>query len=155
MSDNYTEPFDESPDADEDPNDFKNLRAKAKKADKYEAELTSLKRENAFMKAGIPMDDPKMGYFLKGYDGELDASAIRQAAIDAGFLAAPVQEQDPAVQQAQQGQQRVMAAAAESQPTGSDPQGRRYEMEQALKEGGLEGLSAVTARYGVTFNPGG
>jgi hypothetical protein len=147
MSDNY----DETPDDGDE--DFKNLRAKAKRADALERENTQMKRELAFTKAGIPMDDPKVGYFVKGYDGELDPAAIRSAAEEAGFIQAPVQQEDPAVQQAQQGQQRVMQASA-----GSDPQfdgaGIQFGAQQAMKEGGLEGLSAYTKQYGVTFNPG-
>jgi hypothetical protein len=146
MSDNYNEPSD---DGDE---DFKNLRAKAKKADQIERENVSLKRELAFVKAGIPMDDPKVGYFVKGYDGELDPQAIRSAAEEAGFIQAPTQQEDPAVQQAQQGQQRVMAAASGAEPQ-FDPVGIQFGMEQAVQQGGLEGLSAYTQQYGVTFNP--
>jgi hypothetical protein len=147
MSDNYGDTDDQQDDGE----DFKNLRAKAKKADRLEPENTSLRRENAFLKAGIPVEDPKMAYFVKGYDGELDASAIRQAALDAGFLVEQQQEQDPAVQQAQRGQAAVLAASAESQPNGNDPSGRYYEMQQGMAQGGLKGLSAVTEKYGVTF----
>ena len=146
MSDNYNEPED---DGDE---DFKNLRAKAKKADQYERELESLKRELAFTRAGIPMEDPKMGYFVKGYEGDLDPSSIKQAAIDAGFIAAPPPQADPVIDQARQGQQRVMAAASGTEPI-DDGMGVQYGMEQAYNEGGLEGLSAFTQQYGVTFNP--
>ncbi len=144
MSDNYNEVDD---DGDE---DFKNLRAKAKKADQYERELATLKRENAFIKAGVPMDDPKMGYFVKGYEGDLEPDKIRSAAIEAGFMAAPVQEADPAVEQAQQGQQRVMAASSGTEPV-NDQAGVRYGMQQAAAEGGLSGLSAFTQQYGITF----
>jgi hypothetical protein len=150
MSDQYIEDDDQQDDGNE---DFKNLRAKAKKADAYERENSTLKRELAFVKAGVPLDDPKMSYFVKGYDGELDPQAIKDAAIEAGFMAAPVQQTDPAVEQAKAGQAAAMAAASESRPS-SDPNSVRYEMEQAYKEGGLEGLSAVTARHGVTFKPG-
>ena len=31
-----------------------------------------MKRELAFTKAGIPLEDPRIDYFVKGYDGELD-----------------------------------------------------------------------------------
>lgn len=150
MSDNYTDPLD---DDDADPaDDFKNLRAKAKKADRLEPEVVALRKELAFVKAGIPMEDPKMSYFVKGYEGELDPSAIKQAAIEAGFIAAPTQEPDPAVVNAQQGQSRVVAAASESQPS-FDESSRVHEMQQAYAQGGLGGLSAVTEKYGVTFNP--
>ena len=146
MSNNYSEPDD---DGDE---DFKNLRAKAKKADQYERELETLKRELAFTRAGIPMEDPKMGYFVKGYEGDLDPSSIKQAAIDAGFLAPAQQASDPAVDQAREGQQRVLAASSGTEPV-DDGAGVRYGMEQAYNEGGLEALSAFTEQYGVTFNP--
>jgi hypothetical protein len=150
MSDQYEENDDQQDDGNE---DFKNLRAKAKKADTLERENATLKRENAFVKAGVPLDDPKMSYFVKGYDGDLDPQVIRDAAIEAGFMQAPQQQSDPAVEQAKAGQAAVVAAGSEARP-GSDPNGVRYEMEQAYKEGGLQGLSAVTARHGVTFNPG-
>jgi hypothetical protein len=147
MSDNY----DETPDDGDE--DFKNLRAKAKRADTLERENTQMKRELAFTKAGIPMDDPKVGYFIKGYDGELDPAVIRSAAEEAGFVQPPPQQVDPAVQQAQQGQQRVMRASSGAE-TQFDQAGIRFGAEQAMAEGGLEGLSAFTKQYGVTFNPG-
>ena len=145
MTDNYNEPDD---DGDE---DFKNLRAKAKKADQYERENLSLKREMAFVKAGIPMEDPRMGYFVKGYEGDLEPSSIKQAAIDAGFIAAEVVV-DPALDQARAGQQRVLAASSGSSPV-DDGAGIAYGMQQAYAEGDLDGLSAYTAQYGITFNP--
>ena len=149
MSDQYD---DEMPETDEGPEDFKNMRAAANRAGKLEKENGSLKRENAFLKAGIPMDDPKMSYFVKGYDGELTGEAIRQAALDAGFIAPPAKVEDPAVQQAQQGQAAVVAASAGTAPA-FDEDAIQYQMEQAYKEGGLEALSAVTQQYGVRFQP--
>lgn len=146
MSDNYNETDD---DGDE---DFKNLRAKARKADQFERENSQLKRELAFTKAGIPMEDPRMGYFVKGYEGDLEPDSIKQAAIDAGFIAAPQQPADPAVDQARQGQQRVMAASTGTAPV-DDGAGVMYGMRQAYAEGDLAALSAYTEQYGVTFNP--
>lgn len=146
MSDNYTEPQDD--DGDE---DFKNLRAKAKKADQYERENAQLTRRLAFVEAGIPTTDPRMQYFVKGYDGELDAESIRSAAIEAGFLQPSPQQVDPQVQQAQQGQQRVMDASSGVAPT-EDLDGIAYGMQQALNEGGLEGMAEFAKQYGVTFD---
>lgn len=54
--------------------------------EKFASENAQLKRELAFTKAGINPDDPKMRYFVKGYEGELDAEAVKSAAIEAGFL---------------------------------------------------------------------
>jgi hypothetical protein len=148
MSDNYTE----SPEDDGDGDDFKNLRAKAKKADQFERENQTLKRELAFVKAGVPLEDPKMSYFVKGYDGDLEPEKIRDAAISAGFMQAPEPVVDAAVDQAREGQQRVAAATAGATHA-NDDSGVRYGAEQAYREGGLEALSAYTAQYGVTFNP--
>lgn len=133
--------------------DFRNLRNKAKKADRLEPENQRLTRENAFLRAGIQVDDPRMAYFVKGYEGELEKDQIVKAAIEAGFLAPPPPPPvDPAVQQAEAGQAAVMAAAAGAE-SGLNEHAAQYEMDQAYAQGGLEGLSAVTQRYGVTFNP--
>ena len=147
MSVQYEDTTDESGDE-----DFKNLRAKAKKADQFERENATLKRELAFVKAGVPLDDPKMTYFVKGYDGDLDPHAIKQAAVEAGFMQAPQQQADPAVQAAEQGQAAVMAASTGTEPA-FDDRAIDYKMEQAYAEGGLQGLSDVAQQYGVTFNP--
>jgi hypothetical protein len=147
MSDQYSDTSDDGQ-SDE---DFKNLRAKAKKADVLERENQTLKRDMAFVKAGVPMDDPRMSYFVKGYDGDLEPSAIKQAAIDAGFMPAPTQQVDPVVQQAQAGQAAVMNAASGVVPS-FDESAVDFQMEEAYAQGGLEGLSAVAQQYGVTFN---
>jgi hypothetical protein len=151
MSDNYTDPIEDDDDGDG-TEDFKNLRAKARKAAKLEQENVLMRRELAFIKAGVPMDDPKTGYFVKGYDGELDPQAIRQAAIEAGFMAAPQQAPDLEVQAAAAGQAAILAASAGTVPE-FDETAIDYRMEQAYAEGGLEGLSAVAEQYGVTFRP--
>tara|TARA_A100001391_G_scaffold205353_1_gene205287 strand:+ start:4521 stop:4955 length:435 start_codon:yes stop_codon:yes gene_type:complete len=55
------------------------LRAQAEAA-------SSAARELAFVKAGIDPDLPISKYFVKAYDGELTADAIREAGIEAGLL---------------------------------------------------------------------
>lgn len=148
MSDQY----DDTDDDRDDNEDFKNLRAKARKADQYERELAQAKRELAFVRAGVPLDDPKMTYFVKGYDGELEPDAIRTAAVEAGFMQAPTVDADPAVEAAAAGQAAVMAASTgainEFDETTID-----YMMEQAYQQGGIEALSDVAQQYGVTFQP--
>jgi len=47
---------------------------------------SSAARELAFVKAGIDPDLPISKYFVKAYDGELTADAIREAGIEAGLL---------------------------------------------------------------------
>jgi len=57
---------------------------KAKETALHEAE--QIKREYAFMKAGVPMDTPMAKYFVKGYDGEFTPEAIRAAAEEAQLI---------------------------------------------------------------------
>lgn len=47
---------------------------------------SSAARELAFVKAGIDPELPISKYFVKAYDGELTADAIREAGIEAGLL---------------------------------------------------------------------
>lgn len=51
-----------------------------------ESRAAKAERELAFAKAGIDLADPRLSYFVKGYDGEADPDKIREAAISAGFL---------------------------------------------------------------------
>lgn len=145
MSDNYTEEtFVEG----EEQDSLKNLRAAANRAKKLEAELNQMKRQMAFYQAGLPLDDPKMQYFIKGYDGELEAEAIRNAATEAGFL----QVQQPVVQQENpvaQAEQRVMAASAGAVAEDNSEAAALAKLESALNEGGLEAMLDVARSYGI------
>jgi len=65
---------------------MKQLEKELQQSKQALAEAEAIKRENAFMKAGIPMDDPMAKYFVKGYDGEITAEAIRAAAQEANLI---------------------------------------------------------------------
>lgn len=65
--------------------DWKNLRSKAKKYDSLNTETEQLRRENAFLKAGIP-DTPAGRLLLKAYDGESTPEAIRTFAAEYGVI---------------------------------------------------------------------
>ena len=65
---------------------MKQLEKELQQSKQALAEAEAIKRENAFMKAGIPMDDPMAKYFVKGYDGEISAEAIRAAAQEANLI---------------------------------------------------------------------
>jgi hypothetical protein len=58
---------------------------------KREAEnrAANAERELAFAKAGIDLQDQRMSYFVKGYDGDADPEKIRAAAVEAGFIGKP------------------------------------------------------------------
>jgi len=150
MSDQYND--DELDLETEETNDIRSLRKAANASKKLRAELDALKREIAFAKAGIPMDDPKMNYFIKGYDGELDPAAIRETALQAGFIAPQVQQDQQQVQQMQQVQQaqrRVMAASAGATSEDISEAAALSRMEAAMNEGGIEGLMDVVRQYGI------
>ena len=63
------------------------LEKEAAELKKQLAEAEAVKREIAFIKAGVPMDNPVAKYFVKGYDGEVTPEAIRQAAEEANLIA--------------------------------------------------------------------
>lgn len=156
MSDNYNDDdLDTEMDeySDETP---KGLRRAANKAKKLEAELNSLRRELAFAKAGIPMDDPRMNYFIKGYEGELEPDAIREAAEEAGFLQMQQNavEQVPTSQEAPEAaaQQRVMKASVGAATEDISEDAAIARMEEAMQEGGIEAMLEVAQQYGIPIS---
>lgn len=126
-------------------------RAKAQ----AEAEREAIKRENAFLRAGIDPTDTRLGYFYKGYEGDLDPAKIKQAAVEAGFMqAAPVtpeqQAQIEADQAALGAQQRVVGAATGAEPDGADSlAARERALADAYANGGIEAMEAVMQSHGV------
>lgn len=147
MSDNYT---DETLTEDNDQDSLKNLRAAANRAKKLEAELSQMKRQMAFYQAGIPQDDPRMQYFIKGYDGELEPEAIRSAATEAGFLQPQAEPQEtPQENPVAAAEQRVMAASAGAVAEDNSEAAALAKLESALAEGGVEAMLDVARSYGV------
>lgn len=68
---------------------IRQLEKQAKTASEATARAEAAERKLAFAEAGLSLSDPKMAYFVKGYDGEMTAEAITEAATTAGFLGAP------------------------------------------------------------------
>lgn len=131
-----------------DTGDIKSLRRAASGKKKLEQELADLRRELAFTKAGINPDDPKMRYFVRGYDGEMTAEAVRQAALEAGFLAAQ-SAPDPALQQTAAAQQRVALAAEGAAYDDISEQAVLNRMEEALNDGGPDAMFEVARQLGI------
>lgn len=151
MSDNYIEDdFDQDLD-NEEQESASDLRRAARRGAKAQKELEMLRKELAFYKAGISMDDPKMRYFVKGYDGEMTAEAIRAAALEAGFIASqqPEQVDDGVQQQVFSAQQRVMAASAGAMVPDNSEAAALSMMEQAMEEGGIEAMLDVARQFGI------
>ena len=66
---------------------LKDAEARASDA---EDRASGYERRDTFRSAGLDPDDARVKYFVKGYEGELDAEAIRQEATAAGFLGADI-----------------------------------------------------------------
>lgn len=151
MSNNYIEDDIDSEDYDSEAEDQtpKGLRRAANKSKKLEQELANARRELAFIRAGIDPDDPKMRYFIKGYEGELTASAVREAAMEAGFLTQPPQGPSPEIQAVHAAQERVMTASAGAAIEDSSEAAALARLEAAMEEGGVDAMMEVARQYGI------
>ena len=153
MSDNYTDADELLDDIETDAEDQtpKGLRKAANRAKQLERELNDLKRKVAFAEAGISTDDPKMRYFIKGYEGEMTAEAIRQAALEAGFIQTeqPQQQADPTLEADASAQQRVMSASAGAAYDGMTEEAALSRLEAAMEEGGMEAMLDVARSFGI------
>lgn len=146
MTDNYTDDTYSDEDVQETP---KQLREAANRGSKYKAEAENLRRENAFLKAGIPADDPRMSYFVKGYEGELDPQAIQKAAMEAGFIQPPNSGRQQSLKQTADAQRRVAQASAGAVQQGTTADSALAELEAAMKEGGVPAMLEVARQYGL------
>lgn len=100
--DEYEDDFETEPQPKRNPlrERMKELEAENKALKEQAAEASALKREKAFAKAGVDIEDPASRYFVKGYDGELSPDAIRQAAIEIRLLSPDPSPETAAEQQA-------------------------------------------------------
>jgi hypothetical protein len=78
---------------------LRKVEQQLKAAEAKAKELETAARELAFVKAGVDVNAPIAKYFVKGYDGELSADAIRVAAAEANLIKA---DNSQKVQQAEQ-----------------------------------------------------
>jgi ribosomal protein L12E/L44/L45/RPP1/RPP2 len=134
--------------------DFAALRKANQTAKRAEAERDAARREMAFIRAGIDPEDKRLSYFVKGYEGDLKADSIKQAAIEAGFIAAP--EPDPAVaaaqsaaQEAQAAAQRIAGLSLGGEQAPSEVEADVAAMQEAFTQNGIEGLTAYMASKGI------
>ena len=94
------------------------LREAEDRASAAEERASSYERQDTFRSAGLDLADTRVKYFVKGYEGELDAEAIRQEAIAAGFLGenAPSLESDMRLESTMQAEQRIQNAGEGGDP---------------------------------------
>ena len=150
MSDNYTDDdFDSDEQSQGDAGDIKGLRRAAAGKKKLEQELNELRRELAFAKAGLSLSDPRLKYFVKGYDGDLEPEAIREAAVEAGFLTQQSQGEDSGLAAAAAAQSRVMQASSGVSFEGLTEEAALAQLEAAMEEGGVEAMLDVARQYGI------
>ena len=126
-----------------------NLKLSHDENSEMRIELDALRREKTFRSAGLDPDDSRVKYFVKGYDGELDAEAIRQEAMAAGVLgqnSAPVQA-EAAMQDAMQAEQRIQAAGE-----GGDPVLPPNFMEQVKAATSEQEVQQLAAAHGIQWN---
>lgn len=68
---------------------IRQLREKARNADRVAAENEQLKRELALTKSGVDLTSPIGQLFAKAYDGPATADAVKASAVEYGVLAPP------------------------------------------------------------------
>jgi len=97
---------------------MKKLERDLQERDKQLVEGQAAQRELAFLKAGVPVDNPMAKYFVKGYDGEINSDAIRAAAQEAGLIAAQkaTDSQTQGEQQAWNRLQKAVRSGDTSEP---------------------------------------
>ncbi len=135
--------------------DIPSLRRAASKAKALEKERDALLRQQAFLRAGVNVDDPKMKYFVAGYDGEVTPEAIRKEATQAGFLGAEErQAQADATAQLAQTQAVEDRIARAGSPTAGALGGATHEqqLEEAFASGGTQAMLAKAAEFGIPIS---
>lgn len=151
MSDqDYDDDFDEGDEPPQEPpartvtlsrKQIRSLEQKAARADAAEREL-------AFAKAGVDLADPKLSYFVKGYSGDLTPDAIKQEAINSGFLAAPQPDPETASKDAElDAHDRLGSAAAGASTPDKIDLGQK--MREAFAAEGQAGVLRVYREAGL------
>ena len=96
------------------PNWRRELEDRAKAGDEAVAQLAQLQRELSFRDAGVDPNTKQGQYFMRGYDGEMTADAIRAEAAELGLTGQPVQTQEPQIDYG--AEQRIAMAADDAGP---------------------------------------
>jgi hypothetical protein len=154
MPDNEPEPYELEDEALDKPVTIRRshinaLEAKAKTAQEAAERAEKAERRLAFAEAGISLADPKLAYFVKGYDGELTVEAIQAAATEAGFLTPDGQQQE--AQASAAAASRVNAAAAGALPPTNDAERQRQyadAFQEAVTSGNWDAFNAVASQNG-------
>ena len=104
------------------PNWRRDLENRAKEAESQLAEaqskLSGYERRDVFRSAGLDLEDRQVSYFVKAYDGEMDAEVIRAEAEAAGFIGsnASASSPSPMMRDALDAEQGIAAAGEVGDP---------------------------------------
>lgn len=120
MTDTY-EPDDNQTD-EPSPRDLRHQLAEEKRQRaELETQLENVKRDSEFTRAlGEHADAPWTKYFRSGYDGPVEADAIRKAASEAGFLQSQQQQGTVASPGLSDAYDRIAAASSGSGSPGKE-----------------------------------
>lgn len=113
-------------------------------------------RKLAFLEAGVNTADPKMAYFVKGYDGDLKPESIKAAAVEAGFLTErpvstgdqPTVPLDPGSQVALEAGQRIASAGTGAMTPGGTTDMQK--LQEAYLAGGTNAMLDAAESLGIT-----
>lgn len=123
---------------------MKQLEKELREANKQLAATAEASKKLAFLEAGVPLDSPMAKYFIKGYDGDLNPEAIREAALEAQLIAPP-QQVDDTDKQAWRETNRI-AAGSEVSPA---PPGWIERINAANSESELMSIFAEAQAQGI------
>jgi hypothetical protein len=124
------------------------LRREKKGRETAEQAAKDAQKELAFMRAGIDSaTNPMADYFVKGYDGEMTAEAIKAKAIEVGLLAPPAPPAaDPLKQESLAAGERIATGA---QGGGSVTPTGIAALDEAYVQGGTDAMIQVAREMGI------
>lgn len=136
-------------DDDRTPQDWGRFRREEKARKEAEKGLADARRELAFHRAGIDPGDERMGYFVRGYDGDVTPDKIREAATAAGFLTQQAPQNPAATQSATDLAQIDAAADGAQTPDGGNPVSH---LDEAFSSGGDAAVEQQLRQMGIPVN---
>jgi ribosomal protein L12E/L44/L45/RPP1/RPP2 len=144
--------------ADQEPGSIKDLRDAADRGKKASQELDAMKREMAFLKAGVDTDS-KVGQLLyKAYDGELETESIQAEWSELAPVAAAPPSEPDATDDARVSQERQNLASDNVPPenqTESPYDAGHREFQEMIADGRPKDESAARFVHTVLEAAGG
>lgn len=128
-----------------------NLRKAADDAKAARAELEAMKRQMAFVKAGVDVDTKLGQMLLKTYDGDLDIEAIKAEATEIGAIKSAVapEPEGPVVDENETRERQDLAsnAGTPSSSEGADPHTTALKNFEEARVSGLTREDAAGSAY--------